>query len=313
MNGKIYKITNTITGESYIGQTINSIEDRFKQHKAGIHQSKKSVSKLQQAMVNYGVNNFKVTLIEEDINTMSELSAKETYYIIKYETKDEYNANYGGGPKLNRAPRRLSKLMKDNESVVLLSDFMELENINLKSNEIDLLILFFFKLKCQTCVTISFDEIKELFNSKNLFSGQIVDLFNKLKSKVVNLDLFSKLIINEKLQFIEICTQDEKQNITNPTSTQKYFSFKYSEFRELNGKYSKLLYLLLTENNKYLLIKKEELISKLDVPESYTVNSKVFNDKVLKSAIDKVSKYINGLEVEKVKVGRKITSYKFTY
>lgn len=32
MNGKIYKITNTETGESYVGQTINPVEVRFKQH-----------------------------------------------------------------------------------------------------------------------------------------------------------------------------------------------------------------------------------------------------------------------------------------
>lgn len=40
MNGKIYKITNTITGEAYIGQTANSLEERFRHHKQGTRQPK---------------------------------------------------------------------------------------------------------------------------------------------------------------------------------------------------------------------------------------------------------------------------------
>ena len=35
MNGKIYMIRNEVNGKRYIGQTVNSLEERFKQHKQG--------------------------------------------------------------------------------------------------------------------------------------------------------------------------------------------------------------------------------------------------------------------------------------
>ena len=35
MNGKIYMIRNEVNGKRYIGQTVNSLEERSKQHKQG--------------------------------------------------------------------------------------------------------------------------------------------------------------------------------------------------------------------------------------------------------------------------------------
>ena len=58
INGKIYCITNTITGKKYIGQTRRSIESRWKQH---IKDSTKVDNYLYSAMRKYGIASFTVT------------------------------------------------------------------------------------------------------------------------------------------------------------------------------------------------------------------------------------------------------------
>jgi group I intron endonuclease len=61
IDGKIYKITNTINKKIYIGQTIKSIIDRFKGHclKASI-----SISAIFNAINKYGKENFLIEQID---------------------------------------------------------------------------------------------------------------------------------------------------------------------------------------------------------------------------------------------------------
>lgn len=92
MNGKIYKITNTITNEAYIGKTINSIEGRFQQHKDGTLNEVSKRSLLNKGMAEYGWRNFTIELIEEGIDNDKELRRLETEYMYKFGTLGEYNA-----------------------------------------------------------------------------------------------------------------------------------------------------------------------------------------------------------------------------
>ena len=71
MTGYIYKITNLINQKAYIGKTINSISERWKEHKRDCKRF--SNRPLYRALNKYGIDNFKVELVEEvDIKDLSE-------------------------------------------------------------------------------------------------------------------------------------------------------------------------------------------------------------------------------------------------
>jgi len=93
MDYKIYKITNKINGKCYIGQTIKSIEKRFKDH------CKKSSNclYLKHAIQKYGKDNFERSLIS--IQNSKELAnLEEKRCIIEYNTivPNGYNLTFGG-------------------------------------------------------------------------------------------------------------------------------------------------------------------------------------------------------------------------
>ena len=95
MRGFIYKITNKINGKSYIGQTIQSVKERFYQHCA---------TKCSQAILNmvihkainkYGKSNFTIEVIEEVEST--NLNDRERYWIRYYDSYNNgYNSTEGG-------------------------------------------------------------------------------------------------------------------------------------------------------------------------------------------------------------------------
>lgn len=79
----IYKITNKINGKVYIGQTIHSLETRWKKH---LRCAKNGVNThLYQAIRKYGEENFVPEIICE-AKTKSELNILETYYIQEYDS-----------------------------------------------------------------------------------------------------------------------------------------------------------------------------------------------------------------------------------
>ncbi len=95
MKGIIYKVTNKINDEVYIGATSVSILDRKKDH---IKNSKKGKTyAFQNAIGTYGVDAFKWEQIDTADST-DELAKKEKEYILKYNSKEEgYNSDSGGG------------------------------------------------------------------------------------------------------------------------------------------------------------------------------------------------------------------------
>jgi len=59
--GFIYKVTNNITGEFYIGHTIQSLKARWSDHKKALHKSR---SKFYKNMAEYGYKNFKIEVYQ---------------------------------------------------------------------------------------------------------------------------------------------------------------------------------------------------------------------------------------------------------
>lgn len=97
MKGSIYKITNLLNGKTYIGQTTQPIEKRFKSHCY-----KDGCTKLYNAMKKYGKKNFSIDLVES-IETDSEkdlhkqLDKRESFYIRDYDSiNNGYNIRDGG-------------------------------------------------------------------------------------------------------------------------------------------------------------------------------------------------------------------------
>ena len=99
--GSIYIIKNKINDKVYIGQTTQSVVERFKQHcKPSEHKRHKYT--LYRAMTKYGVENFYYEIIEENI-PVEKLDAKEIYYIDKYNSyvkNNGYNSTKGGDGRL---------------------------------------------------------------------------------------------------------------------------------------------------------------------------------------------------------------------
>jgi group I intron endonuclease len=90
----VYKITNSINDKVYVGRTIRSIEQRYKEHLQSLENG--DTRHLYSAMRKYGANNFKIELIEE-CSTLDEMIEKEAYYceLLEAYTKG-YNMTTAG-------------------------------------------------------------------------------------------------------------------------------------------------------------------------------------------------------------------------
>lgn len=92
----IYKITNQITDECYIGQSVD-ISKRWKDHaKCGLDIDRPQGNKLYQSMIEDGIWNFTFELLEEC--SREKLNEKEKFYIELYQS-DKFGFNSTGGNK----------------------------------------------------------------------------------------------------------------------------------------------------------------------------------------------------------------------
>lgn len=93
----IYCITNLINNKKYIGKTTYSLEKRFKEHCSDSLRERCNKRPLYNAMVKYGIDNFKIDLVEE-VTDDSLLSEREIFWIKELNTysNNGYNATKGG-------------------------------------------------------------------------------------------------------------------------------------------------------------------------------------------------------------------------
>lgn len=81
----IYKLTDQITGQSYIGQSVN-VHERFRTHIKTALTYGKASNKLYQAMQKDGLYNFTFEILEEV--SRNDLNDREAYWIGFYKTKE---------------------------------------------------------------------------------------------------------------------------------------------------------------------------------------------------------------------------------
>lgn len=95
MLGVIYKITNTVNNKIYIGQTIQTVEKRWRKH---VGEAKQSKYPLQRAILQYGKESFTVEIIYE-CSTQEELDNKELMFAEMFEafSPTGYNLKAGQG------------------------------------------------------------------------------------------------------------------------------------------------------------------------------------------------------------------------
>lgn len=112
----IYKITNKENGKMYIGQTINSIEDRWHRHCSDAMNNILDTH-FARAIRLYGIDNFSYEIIDT-ASTQEELTAKEQYWIRYYNSVNEgYNetdATYkSGGNTYKKKTEEELKVIKE--------------------------------------------------------------------------------------------------------------------------------------------------------------------------------------------------------
>lgn len=95
----IYKITNLINNKCYIGQTIKTAEQRWKEHQShafGSHPNDQNKS-LYKAIRKYGLENFTFEVLQDNIETFEQLDKAEIYWIDYYNSFVKgYNETFGG-------------------------------------------------------------------------------------------------------------------------------------------------------------------------------------------------------------------------
>ena len=122
--GKVYLITNLVNGKKYVGQTVQAIGLRFRQHINHANSSARRGKKdfyLFKALRKHGESNFQISLLCSCENK-TELDLMEDLYIAVYDTinnKVGYNRKRGGANgRPSEATRKLhSQVRKGKTSV----------------------------------------------------------------------------------------------------------------------------------------------------------------------------------------------------
>ena len=224
-------------------------------------------------------------------------------------------------------------LLVNNLTVVFNNDFNRETIKNLNPNEYNLLFGLLGKLKTRGLdeITLSFEEAAMLICSgenKSSFIVRVVDsLWKKIKSTDYALcvlgregvqpaggvSLFSYLSADKETNLVRLKLNSDLEYFLNSFESGRYTSLRLCDFHQTRNKYGKSLHRLLAQfaSTGFYKETRNGLLYKLDCPPSYDI--KKFHKLVLEPAIESVKEFFPGLAVEKIKKGKVITTYKFTF
>ena len=138
----IYKIENKINGKIYIGKTLKTIEERWREHCKDFQRERCEKRPLYSAMNKYGIENFIVKEVEQCEESV--LSEREKYWIEYYGSfKYGYNATIGGDGKAyidrEKVINTYNQIGNIKETAKLLNISADSINSILKNNNIKIL------------------------------------------------------------------------------------------------------------------------------------------------------------------------------
>lgn len=188
MRGFIYKITNTINGKSYIGQTIQNVKERFYQHCATKCSKAVLDMAIHRAIKKYGKSNFTVEVIEEVDST--NLNDRERYWIKYYDSYNNgYNSTKGGQdgckPFKDLDAEAIIKEYNTGKSLRTLGTIFKVDKQTIK----DLLIRHNVKLRTTRTYKLSQEDREEILEefTSGLSRKEIMTKWNISKSYVSQL------------------------------------------------------------------------------------------------------------------------------
>ena len=118
---KSNKIVNNINQKIYIGKTEFSLEKRFKEHCRDALKESNRDRPLYRAMRKYGIENFRIELIEETSNP----EEREIYWIEQYGSfKNGYNATLGGDGRHYRDYDLIYSLYQEGKTIQEIAEIL---------------------------------------------------------------------------------------------------------------------------------------------------------------------------------------------
>lgn len=106
--GEVYCLTCSVSGKKYIGQTTQTSEKRWKQHR---NERNRKATHINRALVLHGVETFTMTVLDT-ADDQTELDLKEVHWIHQENTlsPNGYNLNEGGLGGGKRSPETRAKM-----------------------------------------------------------------------------------------------------------------------------------------------------------------------------------------------------------
>lgn len=213
-----------------------------------------------------------------------------------------------------------------NDLVKVHKDFTKLNIGILSEKELELFYYICLNVKDirDETITMDFSSIKKslgLINFRDL-KKYILGLHQKLgnlhitnitSKKIETIFLFDKFINDLDNNTLTIRVTKDSLYFFNIANS--YLRFLFSDVRKLSGKYSKLLvpYLMEFSHKKEAEFEKERFFNILEIDEKYKNDLSNFNRIILKPAIEELRTLFENLKVERLKNGRVIKGYKFTW
>lgn len=240
----IYSITNVVTGDMYIGQTIQDFEKRWKSHISDLNRGNHDNEYLQRSWNKYGEGAFKFKAIHycDELDILNDL---EKYYIKKYDTYNNgFNMTEGGDYFLNEIPEEIRKKRLENLKKVTRerSDYTEHQIAKVKEM---LSVLENNQISIKKISKLTGVREGVIYNVKYLNSWVDVrsDLNEKLKiinnkearNESIVKDLYSKKYLLNEISEKYKLSQDTIKRILRRNNA-KDFSLIFKEVNDLRNK-----------------------------------------------------------------------------
>ena len=204
---------------------------------------------------------------------------------------------------------------------------LQLQNYTVKERAVFLTLCLKVMEQEDDVVTFSISELTEIANYSPRKKGDNIILFLKeLNDKLKTLEVmqikenggFKSIILfptfeaDPKAGTVKIRVNPDYKYLLNHLQA-PYTIQALIEYSELKSGYSQLMYSLLKCWNKAkkLKISIEDFRKELGVPEGYSIS--VIDKRVLAPIMKELPEYFEGLKVEKIKEGRSVTAFLFTW